>query len=478
MGVDKYKVIVEAIIDQAQLQQALGGVQATLNSFAVNKKIKIFDENSGHKALQDIKAAITSLYPQLKQIEKVKIFADDNEQAISAVVQFTDKLGLAQQAVLKIKEGSDEWAIAQRSVTQNLEKSRKEAERYAKEQEANWRKIYSEDQSYNQKKERMLAQAHAENERRDKARLINIQKQEAALASLEIKNKDAFAKGNVQGALASYNAIFTQFKNGKKSIDDVRDSFSKLKNEVSRANEAMRSASKNGLSFSSMLDVAVKKIAVWGLGTAAIYGSLRKMQDGIQYIRDLNKELTNVQIVTGASKQEVAALASEYNRLALELGATTTQVAQSSLTFIRQGKSAQESGILVRNSMMISKLANLESAQASEYLTSVMNGYQMSVEETTDAIDKMVSVDNAAATSVGELAEALSRTSSVAQSSGVSFENLVAYIGTVSSITRRNAESIGEAFKNFVMLMNMCYNGWRHWGIINNPQMKILFNDL
>jgi len=475
---NKYQVIVEAIVDQAQLQQQFSKVQATLNQLAAGRKIVLFDDRVNHEAIQSAKREVEKLFGDVQAFGKVKIFESPSGEVTGAIVQYRDKLNLVQQAYLKIAESGGKWELASRSTAQNIDQARKEAEKFAKQQEQMYRSAYQMDQEYNLRKERMLREAYAQNEKLDRQKEIAIKRQELALDRLQIKNKDAFGDSAVKVALTNYNKMFDAFKSGKATLDQVKLAFGDLSNSVAKFNEATRSANKSGLSFTSMLDVAIKKIAVWGMGTMAIYGTMRKIQDGIQYIRDLNKELTNTQIVTGESSQKIGQLASKYNQLALELGATTLQVAQSSLTFIRQGKSAEESGILVRNSMMISKLANLESAQASEYLTSVMNGYQMSVEETTGAIDKMVAVDNAAATSVGELAEALSRTSSVAQTSGVSFENLVAYIGTVSSITRRNAESIGEAFKNFVMLMNMCYNRWRRWGIINNPQMKILFNDL
>lgn len=87
----------------------------------------------------------------------------------------------------------------------------------------------------------------------------------------------------------------------------------------------------------------------------------------------------------------------------------------------------------------------MESAEATEYLTAIMNGFKLEADDMTGVIDKLVVVDNNAATSVTELAEAMKRSSNVAQQVGVSFEELVAYIGTISSVTRRSASTIGES---------------------------------
>jgi len=77
---------------------------------------------------------------------------------------------------------------------------------------------------------------------------------------------------------------------------------------------------------------------------------------------------------------------------------------------------------------MMSKLANMDTAQATEYLTSMINGFKISVEDVVPTIDKLVALDNAFATSVSEIAAAMQRTSNVAQQEGVTFDQLAGYI--------------------------------------------------
>ena len=73
---------------------------------------------------------------------------------------------------------------------------------------------------------------------------------------------------------------------------------------------------------------------------------------------DLNKELTNIQLVTGQTDQEVAKLGVGYNNLAKEMGATTLEVTKGSLEYIRQGKTAEETQTLLKNTMMVAKLGS------------------------------------------------------------------------------------------------------------------------
>lgn len=97
--------------------------------------------------------------------------------------------------------------------------------------------------------------------------------------------------------------------------------------------------------------------------------------------------------------------------------------------------------------MMASKLGALESADATEKLTSILNGFQMQADQAVSVVDKLISVDNISATSFSELATAMQYSAAVANQTGVSFDNLTGYISTVSSTTRLSAEMIGQAFK-------------------------------
>jgi len=198
---------------------------------------------------------------------------------------------------------------------------------------------------------------------------------------------------------------------------------------------------------------SVESMIKYALGVRLVYAAIQEVQDGIQYIVDLNKQMVDIQIATGLNKEEVGALAVEYNGLAKEMGATTLEVSKSAVTWLKQGKSVEDSQKLIQGSLMLSKLGLISTAESSEYLTSILNGYQLQVEDVIGVLDKFVSVDNASATSVAELATALQYSANVARDAGVDFEHLTAYVATVSSVTRRSAETVGQAFKTMFSRM-------------------------
>jgi len=98
---------------------------------------------------------------------------------------------------------------------------------------------------------------------------------------------------------------------------------------------------------------------------------------------------------------------------------------------------------------MASKLGALDSAQATQYLTAILNGFQMEADEAISVVDRLIAVDNISATSFNELARAMQYSAAVANQTGVSFNKLVGYIATVSSVTRLAPEMIGQALLDF-----------------------------
>ncbi len=120
---------------------------------------------------------------------------------------------------------------------------------------------------------------------------------------------------------------------------------------------------------------------------------------------------------------------------------------------MRQGKSVAETNELVKDSVILSKIGQLEASEATKYLTSAMNGYKVATEDVIGVVDKLSAVDLASATSAGGLAESMSKTANSAQIAGVSMDNLIGYIATVTDVSQKSASVVGESFKTIFSRM-------------------------
>lgn len=176
-------------------------------------------------------------------------------------------------------------------------------------------------------------------------------------------------------------------------------------------------------------------------------------------INDMDEAVTNLSIAMGKGRNEAYSYLGDLNKQAKELGAKTKETADSADSWIRQGKSIAETEKLVRDSMVLSKLGKIESADASEYLTASLNGYKKSASEAIDIVDKLTAVDMESASDAGGLAVSLSKTASAANMAGVSFDRLVGMVATVKEVTQDSDEAVGNMFKSIFARMNQIKAG-------------------
>lgn len=237
--------------------------------------------------------------------------------------------------------------------------------------------------------------------------------------------------------------------NNKKKEIDVDLEISKLNGQRKTELEAIKQKHQENLKViesqkdkMSSLGDTIQKV----FNYVAVYKGFTLLTEGIQKaidtMKDLDAAFTDIQMVTMDSDAQTAELAQSYNKLAKQLGATTTEVAEGAGEWLRQGKTTEETTELLKASMTLSKVGAIESSQATELLTSSLNGYKLEAKDAMSVVDKISAIDLEAATSSEELATALSRTANVANDSNVSFDKLLAMIGTVSSVTRRSASTI------------------------------------
>lgn len=179
----------------------------------------------------------------------------------------------------------------------------------------------------------------------------------------------------------------------------------------------------------------------------AAFQTFRRM---ISTARELDTNLFNLQVATGNTREQTKELLDTYNQMARELGATTGQVAAASNEWLRQGRSIEESNMLIKDSLILSKIGMIDSAQATEYLTSTLNGYQLQASSALEIISKLSSVDLESASDAGGIAASMSRTATSAKQAGLEIDELIGIIATLKDVSQAPNEEIGNAIKSIV----------------------------
>jgi TP901 family phage tail tape measure protein len=243
-----------------------------------------------------------------------------------------------------------------------------------------------------------------------------------------------------------------------RSIEQARDTQGQVIEGQYRLTEQGRVVhditKKNNGSLSQQLKIQFKQYAIYYAVSSLIQGIVDGISNGVDYAIDLNDALTNIRVVTMDTKKATEDLLKMYNQMGQDLGANTLDIAEGAVDWLRQGYNEADTAELVKDSTILSKLALIDNAEATEYLTSALKGYKLEAKDAIGVIDQLVSIDLEAATSSGDMAEAMSRTANMARTTGFEMNELLGMIATMSEVTQNSASTIGNSVKTILSRMS------------------------
>lgn len=163
------------------------------------------------------------------------------------------------------------------------------------------------------------------------------------------------------------------------------------KNTVQDLNNISNSAKNTTTIFGRLKNAVSGTFSSRKIETTAYLALLKEINDAAERAKDtmvqLDKVVTDLSVATGDSRSSVKDLLKDYNSMAKQLASTTIQVSQAADDYLRAGKSMKKSNQLIKDSIMLSKLGQINSSEATEDLLATMNGFDMSVNQVNDALD-------------------------------------------------------------------------------------------
>lgn len=211
--------------------------------------------------------------------------------------------------------------------------------------------------------------------------------------------------------------------------------------------------------FSGSLREAFSTFTMANMLEDGIYKVVDAGKQGLETVKEFNDIKTDLAMATGENKAYINDLMKSYNDLGQELGAITSDVASSADSWLRQGRSMSETNQLIKDSMVLSKDAQMDSSEASKILTATLNGFQMNADQAGHINDVLTSIDLQSASDAGGIGMALTKVASQANNAGVSLEKTAAMIATVKDVTQDSDASIGTALKSILSRMNQIKAG-------------------
>jgi len=242
------------------------------------------------------------------------------------------------------------------------------------------------------------------------------------------------------GLMGGFKGLQSALDSGNITAKQFQDTFNDLKLDAIKAGvETTNVFDKLG----SALKTNIKQKAV----TAIAGFSVQQLKEVYDNVVKLDSAVVNLSMVTGYNRDRTKELVASYSEMAQELGAVTSEVAAAADDWLRQGYSLEDTNELIKTSTVLSKIGLIDSAEATQYLTSAIKGYKVEIGDAMSVADKLSAVDMAAAVSVGGLAEGMSKTANSARLAGVEMDTLLGYLAAVGEVTQQDMASIGNALK-------------------------------
>lgn len=183
---------------------------------------------------------------------------------------------------------------------------------------------------------------------------------------------------------------------------------------------------------------------------AGVYGMLQNTVMQIPYkaitaIKDYDAAMTNMQMATGISNTQAQELMNTYSDMGKQLKVTGVDVATSATEWMKQGKTIEESNKLAQDSIVLSKIGDLSSDDATRTITAAMKSYDLNESQVMDFVDQISAIDMASATDVGGLADAFNEVAANANQAGISTKQLLSYAAVIGETTQEGMSSVGTS---------------------------------
>lgn len=297
-----------------------------------------------------------------------------------------------------------------------------------------------------------------ENKRKiEVARQLMALTKELAIVQENAENKHKQEIEDTNNKIKNKNDLLEQQKNklndlqsNTKVAEGIQTEIKGLNTELGKTSNELEAAGVASAKIETGTD-RWKKAASTFMRTGYAAQFLRRaIMSSIQSIRELDKAITNMTVVTGKSREETEKYVDSFVKIAKASSSTITEIASLTTEYVRQGRTIQDAMTLAEETAKAAKIAGISTADSITYMTSAINGFNLSAKDASHVSDVFAKVAAESATSYSQLAIALSKVSAQANQAGLDIEYTTALLAKGIETTQEAPESIGTALKTII----------------------------
>lgn len=240
------------------------------------------------------------------------------------------------------------------------------------------------------------------------------------------------------------------------------DSWKQASSEVQKYGTAIASVQKQ-------LDSFGNKHTKIASGAEAMIASMNNMitmyarrfarqlvQQAAQFVKQYDAAITEIQVVTRKSDEEVNQLGKSMMKVAKDLKVSFSDVAKATTELYRQGLSDEEVDERREQVLKFSKVAGVSATDATKLITvGVNSGLFKDAKEVTDVV---TALGDSAATNAGQIQKGIQKAGYAAKEAGVSGKELSAMLTVITAGTQLSGSVAGTTLRNVFSRINRVKN--------------------
>lgn len=238
----------------------------------------------------------------------------------------------------------------------------------------------------------------------------------------------------------------------EKALELLLTTIKKFPELLNGFGSSIENSSKGAINASKNIDALINRFEYFFSLTNAFRLLKRTITSAFNTVKELDAAMTETATVTEYSVNQMWGKLDEYTAIANKLGATTLGTYKTITLFFQQGLDEQQSLALATETMKMARVAGIDYAEATQYMTSALRGFNMELNETsaTRVNDVYSELAKITAADTNQIAIAMSKVASLANSANMELETTSAILSQIIETTQEAPETAGTALKTII----------------------------
>lgn len=259
------------------------------------------------------------------------------------------------------------------------------------------------------------------------------------------KQVQTITKGNAH--IKSYNAETQQLIYTMKAAGGGTTQFTAEINKLNGQLTLVRGTTTRVLGVFELIGKKVKEYSTYFTGSMMVMRLISEIKQGISIVKEIDSALTELKKVTDETEESYDRFLDTASKTAGKVGSTVKDIVSSTADWARLGYSLEEAAGLAESTSVllnVSEFSNID--EATSALTSTLQAFSYTADQSMDVVDVMNEVGNNFAVSSDGIATALQDSASALMMANNSYEQAVALIAAANRVVQ-DPNSVGSALR-------------------------------